>query len=96
MRHHRRAVLKPDVEHQAVTVNAEMQRVRSAVMADRRKRIHFEQIVNRDLPFVIDIGAGASDRRVVKGDGNKALRARGGRCFSRAHFKLRRIATERA
>ena len=38
MRDHRRAVLQADVEHQPVAVDAQMQRVGPAVVADRRER----------------------------------------------------------
>jgi hypothetical protein len=62
-----------------------MQRVGTAVVADRRKDVLLEQIVNRDLALVLDVLVGAADRCLVEGDGDQALLARGGLCFRRIH-----------
>ena len=67
MRDHRRAVLQADVEHQPVAVDAQMQRVRSAVVADRREDVLLEQIVDRDLALVLDVRIGAADRLPRRG-----------------------------
>ena len=85
MRHHRRAVLKADVEHQPVAVDAQMQRVGTAVVADRREGVLLEQIVDRDRALVLDVRVGAADRFFVERDGDQALLAAGRRCFRRAH-----------
>src|SRR6185437_11588661 len=96
MRDHRRAVLQADVEHQPVAIDAQMQRVGTAAVPKGRERILFEQIVDRDFALVLDVFVGTADRFFVEGDGDQALLARGGRCFRGTHFRLRRIATERA
>ena len=49
-----------------LSVDAEMQRVRPAVVADRRERIVLEQIVDRDRALVLDVGTGAADRSLVE------------------------------
>ena len=52
-----------------------MQRVRTAVVADRREGVLLEQIVDRDLALVLDVRVGAADRFLVEGDGDEALLA---------------------
>ena len=66
MRDHRLAVLAPDVEHQPVLLDADMQGVRAIVMPDRRERIFLDQIVDRGGALMLDVGAGAADRILVE------------------------------
>ena len=76
MRDHRLAVLAPDVEHQPVLLDAEMQRVGAVVVTDRRERIFLEQIVDRDRALVLDVGAGAADRVLVERHRDEPVRDR--------------------
>src|SRR3954468_1598019 len=95
MRHHGRAILEPDVEHEAIFGDRQMQCVWAAVMVDRRERVVFEQIVDRDRALMLDVGTGAADRAFVQRDLHEAL---GGQIALRraAHLRLSRMATERA
>ena len=82
MRHHRRAVLEANVEHQPVAVDRQMQRVRAAVVADRREGVLLEQIVDRDRALVLDVRIGAADRSFVEGDGDQPPACRQRALFS--------------
>ncbi len=73
MRDHGRAVLAADVEHQPVAGDRQMQRVRAALVADRREMILLDQIVDRDRALVLDIRTGTADRFLVQGHRDEAL-----------------------
>ena len=47
-------------------------------MPGRREGILLEQIVDRDLTLVLDVGIGAADRLLVERDGDQALRRAAG------------------
>src|SRR4051812_11692395 len=95
MRHHRRAVFVADVEYETVLGNGKMQRVWPAIVIDRRERIVFQQIVNRDCTLVLDILRRAADRAFVECHLDETLlRLIGLRGLS--HLRLSRIATDRA
>ena len=90
----RRVVGEPDVEHQAIVGHAKMQRVRAAVVADRREGILLDQVVDRDRALVLDIEARAPDRFLVERHRDDAI---GIGCLARGVIgRLRRIAIERA
>ena len=55
-----------DVEHQPVAVDAELQRIGTAVMAGRPKLVVLNQVVDRDCALVLDFFVGAADRRLVE------------------------------
>ncbi len=78
------AVLRTDVEGQPIAGDTQVQRIRSAGMADRLKKILLEQIVDGDLTLMLDVGIGAADRFLVQRDGGEAL-LRSGR-FCRVHL----------
>jgi hypothetical protein len=94
MRHQRRAVLAPDVEHQPVLADRKMQHVGPAVVIDRRERIVLDQVVDRDRALVLDVRAGAPDGAFVQRDLDEPLRRLVGGVA--AHLRLSRSATERA
>src|SRR5690349_25065546 len=95
MRDHRRVVGEANVEHEPVAGNAELQCVRAGVVSDRLEPVLFEEIVNRDSPLVLDIVAGAAERRFIESHRRESagIVLTGG--FPR-HQRLSRIATERA
>ena len=49
-----------------------MQRVRAAIMAFERKGIALEEIENRDLAFVLDLGVVTADRGLIERDLDEA------------------------
>src|SRR4029079_14237974 len=61
-----------DGEHKAIVGEGEMQRVRAAIMAFERKGIALEEIENRDLAFVLDLGVVTADRGLIERDLDKA------------------------
>ena len=79
-------------------VMLEMQRERTALVADRREGVLLEQIVDRDRALVLDIGPGAADRVLVERHRDEATCDCLGlpRSASARHRGLKRIATERA
>src|SRR5690348_10266958 len=95
MRHHRCAVLLPDVEDEAILGNREMQRVWPTLVIDRGERIVLEEIIDRDGALMLDIRRRSSDRPFVERHLDETLfRVR--RLGGLAHLRLSRIATERA
>src|SRR5215213_4348148 len=93
MRDHRLAILAPDIEDKAVFLEADVERIRSALVADRRKRVFLDQIVDRDLAFMVDVRAGAADRFLVERHRDEPVVIG---CLRGRHRRLRRMATERA
>ncbi len=69
---HGRAVFLADVEHQAVAVDAQMQRVGAGLVPNGCERVLFEQVIDRDLALVLDVGIGTADRFLVENHGGKA------------------------
>src|SRR5215470_6957828 len=96
MRHHRRIVRIANVEHQAVASDAEVELERPARIAFRRERVLLEKIVDRDRALVLDIGAGAADRALIKRHRHQPVGLAGRWSLGRRHRGLMRIATERA
>src|SRR5919108_4100035 len=92
----RRAVLATDVERQARSGNAQVQRKGPLLVIVWRKGVVFEQIVDRDRALVLDVGIGAADRRFVEGHRNEAILLPRGRARRACHCGLRRTITERA
>ena len=66
MRHHGRAVLAADVEHQPVAGDGEVQRERPLRVAFRREQVLLDQIVDRDRALMLDIGTGTPDRFLIE------------------------------
>src|SRR6266403_2224722 len=95
MRHHGRAVLAADVEHQPVAGDADVQRERAPVGAFRREQILLDQVVDRDRALVLDIGAGTPDRFLVQRHRDDAI-VRILVSVRPGHDWLRRSPTERA
>src|SRR3954449_989967 len=94
MRHHRRAVLAADVEHQPVAGNPDMQGERPLLGAFRREQVLFDQIVDRDRALMLDVGAGTPDRFLVERHRDNAIL--GIFVWWRlGHDRLRRNPTER-
>ena len=87
-----------DIEHQAVAVDAQMQRVGPAVVADWREVILLEQIVDRDLALVLDVRhwSGRSKLRRASTATRRCLLAGRVSPGSYGQLRLRRIETERA
>jgi hypothetical protein len=73
MRDHRRAVGAADVEHEAASGDAQMQRERAAVVVLGRKGVVLEQVVDRDRTLVLDVGVGAADRILIERDRDETL-----------------------
>src|SRR5581483_8264250 len=94
MRDDRLAVLLANIENETIARHRKMQRVGAAVIARGREEIPLEQVVDRDLPLMLDVRIGAADCFLVERDGDEALSCGSG--FCRAHCRWRRIATERA
>src|SRR4051794_15450075 len=95
MRHHRGAVLAPNIEHQPVAGNADMQRERSVVRAFRREQVLFDKVVDRDRALVLDVRAGTPDRFLVQRHRDDAV-LRIPVWWRFGHDGLRRSPTERA
>jgi hypothetical protein len=57
-----------DREHQALLGERNVQRIGTAVVADRLKIIAFDQIVDRNRALVLDVRIGAADRLLVEFD----------------------------
>jgi hypothetical protein len=55
MRNDRRTVGTPDVEHQAASGDAQMQRKRALVTGNRRKGVLLEEIVNRHCALMLHV-----------------------------------------
>lgn len=89
-----RVVFEPNIENQTIAVDAQVERVRSIVVPDWRKRVLLEKVVDCDLTLVLDVRIGSTDRFLIEDDGNKASLCGTGRWFRRAHFLFRRIVTE--
>jgi len=66
MRHHRRAVLASDVEHQPVAGDGDMQRERPVVGALRREQVLLHEVIDRDRPLMLDVGTGTPDRFLIE------------------------------
>src|SRR5215831_4914544 len=96
MRHHRLAIRAPDVEHEARSADAQMQRKRPVVVVVRRKGIVFEQIVDRDGTLLLDVGIRAANRIFVERHRDEAVLLSLGRALRACHRGLKRIITERA
>src|ERR1700712_3349248 len=95
MRHHRRAVLAADVEHQPVAGDRDVQRERPLLRAIGREQVFLDQVVDRDRPLMLDVGSGTPDRFLVERHRDDA--ALGVVPWWRfAHDRLRRSPTERA
>ena len=92
---HRRAVGEPDIEHQAVAADAELQRVGSAVVADRTEFVVFDEVVDRDPALVLDVVVGIAEGSFVERDRDQTAGIVLRCAFSR-HYRLSRMATERA
>src|SRR5262249_38064133 len=93
---HRRAVRAPDVEHEARSANAQMQRKRTLVVAVRGKGIVFAQIIDRDGRLVLDVGIRPADGIFVERHRDEAVLLSLGRALRAYHRGLKRIITERA
>src|SRR2546429_7992981 len=91
-----RAVRAPDVEHEARSADAQMQRKRPFVVVVRGKGIVFEQIVDRDGTLVLDVGIRAPNRIFVERNRDEAVLLSVGRALRACHRGLKRIITERA
>src|SRR6516164_2664272 len=96
MSDHRRAVRAPDVEHEARSANAQMQRKRTLVVAVRGEGIVFEQIVDRDRAFMLDVRIRTADRVFVERHRDEAVLLSLRRALRACHRGLKRIITERA
>src|ERR1700710_1048866 len=95
MRHHRRAVLAADVEHQPGSGGTDVQRERTLLRALGREQVFLDQVVDRDRALVLDVGPGTPDRFLVERHRNDA--APGVVLWWWfAHDRLRRSPTERA
>src|SRR3954468_17495356 len=66
MRHHRRAILAADVEHQPAAGDADVQRERALARTVRREQVLLDQIIDRYRPLVLDVGPGAPDRFLIE------------------------------
>src|SRR5260370_5729069 len=86
----------PDVEQEARSGDAQMQRKRPLVVVVRGNGIVFEQIVDRDCTLVLDVGIGAPNRMFVQSHRDEAVLLSVGRALRACHRGLKRIITERA
>src|SRR4030088_132087 len=94
MRHHRRAVLAADVEHQPVAGDRDMKGERSLLGPIRREQVFLDQVVDRDRALVLDIRPGTPDRFLIERHRDDAIV--GFLVWRRlAHGRFRRIPTER-
>src|SRR5260221_2077768 len=96
MSDHGCTVRAPDVEHEARSGDAQMQRKRPLVVVVRGKGIVFEQIVDRDCTLVLDVGIGAPNRIFVQSHRDEAVLLSVGRALPACHRGLKRIITEPA
>src|SRR5262245_38287317 len=96
MRNDQRVVRAPDVEHQAVSRNAQMQLEGPAWTALRHKRILLQKVVDRDRTFMLDVGTGAADRILVQRHRHQPVGFSAEGSVGGRHRGLKRIATERA
>src|SRR5438874_6087456 len=94
LRHHGRAVLAADVEHQPVACYREVQRERALARPFRREQILLDQIVDRNRPLMLDIGPGTPDRFLVERHRDDAV-VLVIVWWRLVHGKLRRNPTER-
>src|SRR5437870_2428135 len=62
----RRAALQADVEDETVLFQRQGKPVRAAFRIPRHKTVAFEQIVNRDLAFLLDLARAAHERALVQ------------------------------
>ena len=79
---------------EAIFGDRKMQRVRSAVVIDRRECVVFQEIVDRDRTLVLDVRTGAADRAFVQRDLDEAPRRTA--LVRAGHLRFSRIATDRA
>src|SRR5260370_26191126 len=96
MSDHGCTVRAPDVEHEARSGDAQMQRKRPLVVVVRGKGIVFEQIVDRDRALVLDVGIGAPNRIFVERHRDEAVLLSVRRALRACHRGLKRIITQRA
>ena len=73
MRNDRRVVLEPNIENQAIAIDAQVKRVRPVIVSDRRKRVLFEKIVNRDLSLVLDVSSSIGSKWSAVRDATRAF-----------------------
>jgi hypothetical protein len=66
VRDHRRAVGKPDIEHEAVAIDAEIERIRTALVTGRAEGVLLNQVVDRDRTLMLNVGTRTADRRLVE------------------------------
>src|ERR1700684_600672 len=95
MRHHGRAVLAADIEHQPVAADADMQSERPAIDAIRRKQVLLHQVIDRDRALVLDVRAGPPDRFLIERHRDDAV-LRIVLWWRMGHGRLRRSPTDRA
>src|SRR4029450_5936807 len=74
----RRAIGIAHGEHEAIVSERETQCVRPAIIAFERKSIALEEIENRDLALVLDLGVVAADRGLIARDLDEARPLRPG------------------
>src|SRR5579862_3486884 len=79
MCYHGRAVGERDGEGKAIAVDAQMQCVRPAVVANRRETVALEQVKDRYRAFVLDIFVSATDGCFIEGDRGETLLVGDGR-----------------
>ena len=79
MRNDRLAGFKADIEDQTIAIDAQVKCVRPFVMTDRDKGILFEQVIDRDLPFVLDVRIGTADGFLIQNDAGETPLHRSGR-----------------
>src|SRR2546426_7703126 len=91
-----RAVRAPDVEHEARSADAQMQRKRPLVVVVRGKGIVFEQIVDRDCALVLDVGIRAPNRILVESHRDEAVLLSVGRALRACHRGVEGSITGRA